>query len=78
MARKKKKESIELVEEETDDLAEKDKVYRQKEVLTLFLFLMPLLLIAYSSEFVVKIGLFFYEAVLLRNYIMDQYRKKEL
>jgi len=51
---------------------------KRKPVLTIFLFLMPILLLAYTSDFITKIALFFYEAVLLENYIMDRYRLKEI
>jgi len=76
MAKKNKEKSVKIISK-TSDLVKADESPRQKEVLTLFLFLMPLLLMAYSSDMIIKIGLFIYEAILLRNYIMDQYKKKE-
>lgn len=74
MAKSKKNEGVELIsEDQTSDIA-KDKP-KQKAVLTLFLFLLPILLMAYTNDFIVKIALFFYEAVLLQNYIMDRYKE---
>jgi len=49
----------------------KDPVLRQY-VLTLFLFLLPLLVIAFTQELITKWTLFFYEAVLLANFIRDK------
>jgi len=43
----------------------------KKTMLTLFLFLLPLLVIAFTQEFVTKVLLFFYEAILLKNFIED-------
>jgi len=48
-----------------------DPVVRQY-VLTLFLFLLPLLVIAFTQELITKWVLFFYEAVLLANFIRDK------
>lgn len=61
---------------ETSDEKKKSSRPMQKEVLTLFLFLLPILLMAYTQEMFTKIALFFYEAVLLQNYIVDQYHKR--
>jgi hypothetical protein len=75
MAKSKKNDGIELItEDQTSDNAEVQKP-KQKAVLTLFLFLLPILLMAYSNDFITKIALFFYEAVLLQNYIMDRYKE---
>ena len=74
MAKSKKNEGVELVlEDQTSDNAAAQKP-KQKAVLTLFLLLFPILLMAYSPDFIVKIGLFCYEAILLQNYIADRYK----
>jgi len=44
----------------------------RKIILTLFLFLLPLLVIAFTEELMTKILLFFYEGVLLQNFIRDK------
>jgi hypothetical protein len=80
MAKRNKNRDIGIVlkREETSDKKSSFSKPIQKDVLTLFLFLVPILLMAYTQEIFTKIGLFFYEAVLLQNYITDQYRKKEI
>ena len=65
----KKKQTIELIEEEKKESRSNGKL--KKSILTLFLFLLPLLVIAYTNEFITKILLFFYLAVLLNNFIRD-------
>ena len=75
MVKKDTGKSLEIIDEEVDETVKTNTKETQKEVLTLFLFLFPLLLMAYTNDFIVKAGLFIYEAVLLRNYIMDQYKK---
>jgi uncharacterized ion transporter superfamily protein YfcC len=84
MAKSKKNGEVELILEDPEELqtsdkenAEVNKKPKQKSVLTLFLFLFPILLLAYSKDFIIKLGLFIYVAVLLQNYISDQYQKKE-
>ena len=49
-----------------------DMAKAKKEMLTLFLFLLPILLIAFTEELITKVLLFFFEAVLLRNFIADK------
>jgi len=44
----------------------------RKVILTLFIFLLPILIIAFTEELITKILLFFYEAVLLRNFVIDK------
>ena len=65
----KKKDTIEIIEEE-----DKSKVNanEKKTVLTLFLFLLPVLVMAYTQEFFTKLLLFFYLGVLLVNFIRDK------
>ena len=48
----------------------------KKTILTLFLFLLPSLMMAYTSDPIMKIGLFFYLAVILKNFIEDHYNKE--
>ena len=61
-----------MVKKEKDNKkAKQDPVVRQYE-LTLFLFLLPLLVIAFTQELITKWVLFFYEAVLLANFIRDK------
>ena len=50
---------------------ETDPVKRQY-MLTLFLLLVPVLIIAFTNELITKILLFFYEGVLLANFIRDK------
>jgi len=44
----------------------------RKVILTLFILLLPILIMAFTEELITKILLFFYEAVLLRNFIIDK------
>jgi hypothetical protein len=76
MAKSKKNDGVELISEDqaSDKEIAADKKPKQKAVLTLFLLLFPILLLAYSPDFIVKLGLFCYEAILLQNYIMDRYK----
>jgi len=48
-----------------------DPVFR-KYILTLFLFLLPILVIAFTQELMTKIFLLCYEGVLLANFIRDK------
>jgi len=48
-----------------------DPVTRQY-MLTLFLLLVPILIIAFTQELITKVLLFFYEGVLLANFIRDK------
>ena len=73
MVKSKKNEGVELIsEDQTSDNAKAKP--KQKAVLTLFLLLFPILLMAYSPDFIIKLGLFCYEAILLQNYIADRYK----
>jgi len=54
------------------DLQRKDMNTSKKVVLTLFLLLLPVLIISFTQELMTKGLLFFYEAVLLRNFIIDK------
>ena len=67
---KKNKPEIEIIEE--DNKKDKDNGSARKTVLTLFLFVLPMLVIAYTNEFITKALLFCYLAVLLSNFIRDK------
>ena len=62
------KEKLNKSNKEKDNINPKTK----KMILTLFLFLLPLLILAFTKEFVTKVLLFFYLAVLLKNFISDK------
>ena len=64
----KKKHEIEIIEEDTKKVDPKAK----KTILTLFLFLLPMVIIAFTNELFTKWLLFFYLAVLLKNFIDDK------
>lgn len=66
---KKAKQEIEIIEEVNNG---KDNNASKKVVLTLFLFLVPALVMAYTQEFFTKFLLFFYLGVLLTNFIRDK------
>jgi hypothetical protein len=63
---KKSKQDIEIIEEENKKQMDPK---AKKTILTLFLFLLPLLVIAFTNELFTKWMLFFYLAVLLKNFI---------
>lgn len=65
----KKKDTIEIIEEESKG---KDNTTDKKIVLTLFLFLLPVVIMAYTQEFFTKFLLFCYLGVLLVNFIRDK------
>ena len=67
---KKKKQEIEIIEE--DQNKENGKFKDKKPILTLFLFLLPILILAYTPDIITKWLLFFYLAVLLKNFIDDR------
>lgn len=69
MAKKSKKEAIEIIEENNKDNGNDQ---NRKIALTLFLFLLPALVIAYTQEFITKLLLFCYLGVLLINFIRDK------
>jgi hypothetical protein len=66
----KKKPEIEIIEE--NENKEKTESREKKPVLTLFLFLTPILLMAYTPDVITKWLLFCYLAILLKNFIDDQ------
>ena len=66
----KKKDAIEIIEE-SEEIKKVDTT-EKKTVLTLFLFLLPVLVMAYTQEFFTKLLLFFYLGVLLVNFIRDK------
>jgi uncharacterized ion transporter superfamily protein YfcC len=71
MVKKKSKE-----EKETN----KKSFKKNQAILTLFILLFPVLVLAMSgmvTDWVLKISLFFYEAVLLKNFINDHYTGRE-
>jgi len=74
MARKEKK-SKKAIEADKKAALKPKKVDRT--ILTTFLFIMPLLIIAYTTDFFTKVLLFFYEAVLLYNFIRDKSPEQE-
>jgi hypothetical protein len=65
----KKKQQIEVIEEEKSNKVADPKT--KKTILTLFLFLLPLLVIGLTNELLTKWLLFFYIGVLLKNFIDD-------
>jgi hypothetical protein len=66
----KKKQDIEIIDEKETKTPVNNKM--RKLMVTLFLFLTPLLVLAYTQEFITKCLLFFYLAVLLKNFIDDK------
>ena len=68
---KKIKQDLEIIEEEGEE-NKKDNTKDKKTVLTLFLFLLPVLIMAYTQEFVTKFLLFCYLGILLVNFIRDK------
>jgi hypothetical protein len=66
----KKKQDIEIIDEKETKTPVNNKM--RKSMVTLFLFLTPLLVLAYTQEFITKCLLFFYLAVLLKNFIDDK------
>lgn len=58
-------------EKRKDNKAKADPIVKQY-MLTLFIFLLPLLIIAFTEEFITKILLFCYEGILLSNFIRDK------
>jgi len=71
MVKKKSKE-----EKETN----KKSFKKNQAILTLFILLFPILVLAMSgmvTDWVLKISLFFYEAILLKNFIDDHYAGRE-
>jgi RsiW-degrading membrane proteinase PrsW (M82 family) len=58
----------------------KKSVKKNPAMLTFFIMLFPVLVLAMSSmvsDWVLKIALFFYEAILLKNFIDDHYKQIE-
>ena len=66
---KKIKQEIEILEEKEDSKEKKVDPKAKKTILTLFLFLLPILIMAYTPDYITKWLLFFYLAVLLKNFI---------
>jgi cell division septal protein FtsQ len=69
MARKRK--IIDELKEKTEDKPEK-----QRAVLTAFILLMPVLILAMTglvSDLVIRIALFTYEAIIINNFVDDHY-----
>jgi hypothetical protein len=69
MARKRK--IIDELKEKTEDKPEK-----QRAVLTAFILLMPVLILAMTglfSDLVIRIALFTYEAIIIKNFVDDHY-----
>ena len=76
----KKKSEIEIIEEEGEENTQADEKVKnevnptiKKTILTLFLFLLPLVVMAFTQEMITKILLFCYLAVLLGNFISDKF-----
>jgi hypothetical protein len=74
---KKNKQNIEIIEEESENTKKQPNGTLRKTTMTLFLFLVPLLILAYTQDFITKCLLFFYLAVLLKNFISDKMQSEE-
>ena len=71
MARKKK----EINKSELDS----DQPEKQRAVLTAFILLMPVLIMAMTglvSDLIIRIALFTYEAIIIKNFVDDHYSGK--
>jgi hypothetical protein len=69
-----------MVTKNKEDKKSKKPVKKNQAILTVFILLFPVLLLAMTgmvADWVLKISLFFYEAILLKNFIDDHYAGRE-